>query len=77
MLTTIATPFCRYKTPFGIEPATEIFQLRLHEAVEGLDGVYAIAGHYLKIKKPLTRCEERGVKLDKQKEASYPALNIC
>ena len=37
----------------------------------------AIAGHYLKIKKPLTRCEERGVKLDKQKEASYPALNIC
>lgn len=94
MLTTIATPFCRYGTPFGIEPATEIFQLRLHEAVEGLDGVYAIAddipvgvfretmqgaiaGHYLKIKKPLTRCEERGVKLDKQKEASYPALNIC
>ena len=59
--------------------------MRLHEAVEGLDGVYAIAddilvggvretmqgaiaGHHLKIKKPLTRCEERGVKLNKQKE---------
>ena len=60
--------------------------MRLHEAVEGLDGVYAIAedilvggvretmqgaiaGHHLKMKKPLTRCEERGVKLNKQKEA--------
>lgn len=86
MLTTIATPFGRYGIPFGIEPASEIFQWRLHEAVEGLDGVYAIAddilvggvretmqgaiaGHHLKIKKPLTRCEERGVKLNKQKEA--------
>ena len=46
LLMTFATPFGRYKwnrTPFGISPASEIFQLRLHEAVEGLDGVYAIA----------------------------------
>lgn len=98
MLTTIATPFGRYGIPFGIEPASEIFQWRLHEAVEGLDGVYAIAddilvggvretmqgaiaGHHLKIKKPLTRCEERGVKLTNRKRLlsrqSYPALNIC
>ena len=78
--------FGRYGIPFGIEPASEIFQLRLHEAVEGLDGVYAIAddilvpgvgetmqgaiaGHHLKIKKLLTRCQERGIKLNKQKEA--------
>ena len=44
LLTTFATPFSRYKwnrMPFGISPASEIFQLRLHEAVEGLDGEYA------------------------------------
>ena len=42
LLTTFATPFGRYKwnrMPFGISPASEIFQLRLHEAVESLDGI--------------------------------------
>ena len=29
--------------PFGIAPAPEEFQLRLNEAVEGLDGVRTIA----------------------------------
>ena len=33
--------------PFGISPACEIFQLRLYEAVQGLDGVYAIADDIL------------------------------
>ena len=50
LLTTFATPFGRYKwnrMPFGISPASEIFQVRLHEAVEGLDGVYAIADDIL------------------------------
>ena len=50
LLTTFATPFDRYKwnrMPFGISPASEIFQLRLHEAFEGLDGVYAIADDIL------------------------------
>ena len=50
LLTTFATPFGRYKwnrMPFGILPASEIFQLCLHEAVEGLDGVYAIADDIL------------------------------
>ena len=45
LLTTFATPFSRNKwncIPFGISPASEIFQLHLHEAVEGLDGVYAL-----------------------------------
>ena len=72
--------------PFGISPASEIFQLRLHEAVEGLDGVYAIADdilvagtgdtmkdavtdHDLKIKNLLERCQERNIKLNKQKVA--------
>ena len=72
--------------PFGISPASEIFQLRLHEAVEGLDGVYAIADdilvagagdtmkdvvadHDVKIKKLLGRCQERNIKLNKQKVA--------
>ena len=67
-------------------PNSEIFQLRLHEAVKGLDGVYviaddilvagtretmqsAIADHDVKIKKLLTRCRERSIKLNKQKVA--------
>ena len=70
--------------PFGISPASEIFQLRLHEAVEGLGEVYAIADdilvagagdntkdavadHDLKIKKLSRRCQERNIKLNKQK----------
>ena len=89
LLTTFATPFGRYKwnrMPFGISPASEIFQLRLHEAVEGLDRVYAIADdilvagagdtmkdavadHDLKIKKLLRQCQERNIKLNKQKVA--------
>ncbi|PFX14763.1 Uncharacterized protein K02A2.6 [Stylophora pistillata] len=50
LLTAFATPFGKYKwnrMPFGISPASEIFQLRLHEAVEGLDGVYTIADDIL------------------------------
>ena len=87
LLTTFATPFGRYKwnrMPFGISPASEIFQLRLHEAVEGLEGTYAIANDILvagtgdtmkdaiadhddKIGKLLRRCQERNIKLNKQK----------
>ena len=89
LLTTFATPFGRYKwnrTPFWISPASEIFQLRLNEAVEGLDGVYAaadvmlvagtgdtmkgaVADHDLKIEKLLKRCQERIIKLNKEKVA--------
>lgn len=45
-LTTFATPFGRYKwlrLPFGLAPAPEVFQRKLHTAIEGLDGVWAIA----------------------------------
>lgn len=50
MLTTFATPFGRCKwnrTPLGVSSPGEIFQQRLHEAVEGLDGVYTIADDIL------------------------------
>ena len=50
LLTTFATSFGRYiwnRMPFGISPASKIFQLRLHKAVEDLDGVYAIADDIL------------------------------
>ena len=44
--------------------ADDILVGGVRETIQG-----AIAGHHLKIKKPLTRCEERGVKLNRQKEA--------
>ena len=50
LLMTFATPFGRYKwnrIPFGISPASEIFQLRLHKAVAGLEGTHAIADDIL------------------------------
>ena len=50
LLTTFVTHFGRYKwnrVPFGIWPICEIFQLRLHEAVEGLEGTYGIADEIL------------------------------
>lgn len=50
LLTTFATPFGRCKwnrTPLGVSSTGEIFQQRLHEAVESLDGVYTIADDIL------------------------------
>lgn len=49
-LTTFWTPFGRYRwlrMPFGISPAPEIFQRKLHEAVHGLKGVRALADDIL------------------------------
>ena len=49
-LTTLNTPFGRYKwtrMPFGISPAGEIFQRRLDQAIEGLDGVRTVADDLL------------------------------
>lgn len=83
LLMTFATPFGRYKWNCMPTPASEIFQLCLHEAVEDLDGVYeiaddilvagagdtmkdAVADHHLKL---LRRCQERNIKLNKQKVA--------
>ena len=50
MLTVFNTPFGRYKwnrMPFGISPAGEIFQRRLDQAIEGLEGVSTVADDIL------------------------------
>lgn len=49
-LTTFATPFGRYRQlrlPFGRQASSEIFQKRLHQALEGLDGVRCVADDVL------------------------------
>ncbi|XP_062558648.1 uncharacterized protein K02A2.6-like [Armigeres subalbatus] len=49
-LTTFWTPFGRFRwtrLPFGISSAPEIFQLKLQEAIEGLEGVECIADDVL------------------------------
>jgi hypothetical protein len=49
-LTTFNTPFGRYcwkRMPFGINSAPEIFQRRMHEFAEGLEGVEVIADDFL------------------------------
>jgi hypothetical protein len=50
MLTTFETPFGRYRwlrMPYGISPAPEIFQARMHAALSGLNGVHCIADDIL------------------------------
>ena len=49
-LTTFETPFGRYKwlrLPFGISPAPELFQSRMHAALSGLKGIACIADDVL------------------------------
>lgn len=49
-LTTFHTPFGRYRwkrMPFGISSAPEVFQRRMHELIEGLQGVEVIADDFL------------------------------
>ena len=49
-LTTFETPFGRYRwlrLPFGISPAPEIFQARMHEALIGLKGIRCVADDIL------------------------------
>ena len=49
-LTTFETPFGRYRWKrlcFGISPAPEIFQARMHQLLEGLSGVACIADDIL------------------------------
>ena len=45
-MTTMITPFGRFRwsrLPFGLSVASEIFQRKLHEALNGLEGVFTIA----------------------------------
>ena len=49
-LTTFNTPFGRYRwkrMPFGIKSAPEIFQRKMHELIEGLNGVEVIADDFV------------------------------
>lgn len=49
-LTTFHTPFGRYRwkrMPFGISSAPEVFQRRMHEHIEGLEGVEVIADDFI------------------------------
>lgn len=49
-LTTFWTPYGRYRfirMPFGIKPASEIYQRKQNEIVEGLDGVHVMADDIL------------------------------
>ena len=46
LLTTMATPFGRYRwkrLPFGLKVSSEIFQKRLLQALEGLNGILCVA----------------------------------
>ncbi|XP_022784459.1 uncharacterized protein K02A2.6-like [Stylophora pistillata] len=81
LLTTFATPFGRYRwcrLPFGLTVSSEIFQKRLHQALEGLQGVRCIADDVLiwgrtddehdeRVHLFLQRCCEIGITLNKDK----------
>ena len=50
LLTTFATPFGRYRwrrLPFGLSASSEIFQKRVSQALEGLDGILNITDDVL------------------------------
>ena len=76
-LTTFHTPFGRYKwsrLPFGINSAPEEFQHRTLEIIEGLEGVgqgdtqdQAILDHDRNLTAFLRRCQERKLKLNRDK----------
>ena len=81
LLTTFATPFGRYRwlrLPFGLKVSSEIFQKRLHQALEGLAGVRCIADdviiwgctddeHDERVCLFLQRCCAIGISLNKEK----------
>ena len=51
-LTTFHTSFGRYRwrrMPFGISSAPEVFQRRMHELIEGLEGVEVVADDFLAV----------------------------
>ena len=81
LLTTFATPWGRYRwkrLPFGLKVSSEIFQKRLHQTLEGLDGVRCVADdiivwgsdeveHNTRLHKLLKRCHDVGIVLNKEK----------
>ena len=70
-LTTFATPFGRYRwcrLPFGLSVSSEIFQKRVNQALEGLDGVLDIVDDILIYGKGSTE-EEANADHDRNLEA--------
>ena len=81
LLTTFNTYLGRYRwkrLPFGICVSSEVFQKRLHQALEGLQGVVCIADDIIIHRKDtethdqnlnafLQRCLDVGIKLNKEK----------
>lgn len=80
-LTTFITPFGRYcfkRLPFGITSAPEIFQRKMLETLEGLEGIEvfmddilvygtSMEQHDARLEKVLQRVESAGLKLNKEK----------
>ena len=81
MLTTFQTPFGRYRwkrLPFGTSVSSEMFQNRLDQALEGLEGVINVSDdvivhgknredHDENLKKFLDKCREVGIRLNMKK----------
>lgn len=81
LLTTFLTPFGRYRwnrLPFGLNISSEIFQKRLHQALEDLPGVICLTddiivhgtdeqSHDVNLDKLLGRCREKGIKMKPSK----------
>lgn len=80
-LTTFITPFGRYRwlrLPFGLNVSSEIFQRKLDESLEGLDGVVCVAddilvygdseeSHNKNLETLLKTCQQKNIKLNKEK----------
>ena len=59
-LTTFQSPWGRYRwlrLPFGVSPAPEYFQMKFHQNLEGLKGVYDIADDVTIVRKGVTNEE--------------------
>ena len=81
LLTTFNTPFGRFRwarLPFGISIAPEIFQRKMHELIEGFEGVEVVEDdflvhgidaktHDMHLHAFLRRCEKRNVVLSDKK----------
>ena len=80
-LTTFNTPFGRFRylrLPFGLKSSQDIFQRKIDECYEGIDGVVALVDDILVygqtreehdriLRSVLTRSQEKGIKLNKDK----------
>lgn len=91
LLTTFITPFGRYcckHLPFGINIAPEIFQRKMNELLEGLEGVAVymddvivhrkdMKAHNTQLQSTLGRMEQASLKLNKEKCAfRHPELRF-